>query len=34
MVSQRALDVLRVIVEDYVASREPVGSKSIVERHG
>jgi heat-inducible transcriptional repressor len=34
MVSSRALDVLRVIVEDYVASREPVGSKSIVERHG
>lgn len=34
MVSNRALDVLRVIVEDYVASREPVGSKSIVERHG
>jgi len=33
MVSSRALDVLRVIVEDYVASREPVGSKSIVERH-
>lgn len=33
MVSQRALDVLRVIVEDYVDSREPVGSKAIVERH-
>ncbi len=33
MVSQRGLDVLRVIVQDYVASREPVGSKSIVERH-
>jgi heat-inducible transcriptional repressor len=33
MVSQRSLDVLRVIVQDYVASREPVGSKSIVERH-
>lgn len=33
MVSQRALEVLRVIVEDYVASREPVGSKTIVERH-
>jgi len=25
--------VLRVIVQDYVASREPVGSKAIVERH-
>lgn len=33
MVSERGLEVLRVIVEDYVASREPVGSKSIVERH-
>nr|WP_218881619.1 heat-inducible transcriptional repressor HrcA [Leifsonia shinshuensis] len=27
------MEVLRVIVQDYVASREPVGSKSIVERH-
>ena len=33
MVSDRSLDVLRVIVQDYVASREPVGSKTIVERH-
>ncbi len=33
MVSQRSLEVLRVIVQDYVASREPVGSKSIVDRH-
>jgi heat-inducible transcriptional repressor len=33
MVSERGLDVLRVIVQDFVASREPVGSKSIVERH-
>ena len=33
MVSERGLDVLRVIVKDYVASREPVGSKSIVDRH-
>jgi heat-inducible transcriptional repressor len=33
MVSERGLAVLRVIVQDYVASREPVGSKSIVERH-
>ena len=33
MVSERSLEVLRVIVEDYVASREPVGSKAIVERH-
>ena len=33
MVSERGLAVLRVIVQDYVASSEPVGSKSIVERH-
>lgn len=33
MATDRSLDVLRVIVQDYVASREPVGSKSIVERH-
>lgn len=33
MVSDRSLEVLRAIVQDYVASREPVGSKSIVERH-
>ncbi|GAA3625758.1 heat-inducible transcriptional repressor HrcA [Microbacterium awajiense] len=33
MVSERALQVLRAIVEDYVDTREPVGSKAIVERH-
>lgn len=33
MVSERSLEVLRVIVQDYVASREPVGSKTIAERH-
>ncbi|PPG48549.1 MULTISPECIES: heat-inducible transcriptional repressor HrcA [unclassified Rathayibacter] len=33
MVTERGLQVLRVIVQDYVANREPVGSKSIVERH-
>ena len=33
MVSERGLDVLRAIVQDYVETREPVGSKSIVERH-
>ncbi|KRF31155.1 heat-inducible transcriptional repressor HrcA [Yonghaparkia sp. Soil809] len=33
MISERALHVLRAIVQDYVASREPVGSKAIVERH-
>jgi heat-inducible transcriptional repressor len=33
VVSDRSLEVLRVIVHDYVESREPVGSKRIVERH-
>lgn len=30
----RKLDVLRAIVEDYVSTQEPVGSKSLVYRHG
>ena len=34
MVDERKLDVLRAIVEDYVATEEPVGSKALVERHG
>ncbi|TWJ15508.1 heat-inducible transcription repressor HrcA [Stackebrandtia albiflava] len=29
----RRLDVLRAIVEDYVLTQEPVGSKSLVSRH-
>ncbi|ALJ20511.1 heat-inducible transcriptional repressor HrcA [Microbacterium sp. No. 7] len=33
MVSERGLQVLRAIVQDFVDTREPVGSKSIVERH-
>ncbi|MDA4894886.1 heat-inducible transcriptional repressor HrcA [Streptomyces sp. MS2A] len=33
MVSERGLQVLRAIVEDFVETNEPVGSKSIVERH-
>jgi len=33
MLDDRKLDVLRAIVEDYVATREPVGSKALVERH-
>lgn len=34
MVSElRRLDVLRAIVEDYVQSREPVGSKALLDRH-
>ena len=33
MLEDRRLAVLRAIVEDYVSSREPVGSKALVERH-
>ena len=29
----RKLEVLRAIVEDYVATQEPVGSKALVDRH-
>ena len=34
MQEDRRLAVLRAIVEDYVATREPVGSRALVERHG
>jgi heat-inducible transcriptional repressor len=34
MSEERRLAVLRAIVEDYVATEEPVGSKTLVERHG
>ncbi|MBT7803099.1 MAG: DeoR family transcriptional regulator, partial [Microbacteriaceae bacterium] len=34
MVSERALEVLKVIVQDYVDSKEPVASKTIADRHG
>ncbi len=33
MSDTRRLQVLRAIVEDYVHTREPVGSKALVERH-
>ena len=33
MVTDRGLQVLRAIVQDFVDTREPVGSKTIVERH-
>jgi heat-inducible transcriptional repressor len=33
MLDERKLAVLRAIVEDYVATCEPVGSKALVERH-
>ncbi|MGH8875748.1 MAG: heat-inducible transcriptional repressor HrcA [Stackebrandtia sp.] len=32
-IDERKLDVLRAIVEDYVSTKEPVGSKSLVHRH-
>ena len=34
MHDERRLAVLRAIVEDYVSTREPVGSRALVERHG
>ncbi|WP_019147743.1 heat-inducible transcriptional repressor HrcA [Timonella senegalensis] len=34
LADQRRLEVLRAIVEDYIAHREPVGSKLIAQRHG
>jgi heat-inducible transcriptional repressor len=33
MLDDRKLEVLRAIVEDYVSTQEPVGSKALVERH-
>ena len=33
MIPDRSLEVLRAIVNDYIESREPVGSKSLVERY-
>ena len=33
MSDERRMEVLRAIVQDYVSSREPVGSRAIVERH-
>jgi heat-inducible transcriptional repressor len=32
-VEERKLEVLRAIVEDFIATNEPVGSKAIVDRH-
>jgi heat-inducible transcriptional repressor len=34
MVSDRALEVLKVIVQDYIDSKEPVASKAIADKHG
>lgn len=33
MADDRRLEVLRAIVQDYVRTREPVGSRALVERH-
>lgn len=33
MIPERSLEVLRAIVHDYIQTKEPVGSKSLVERH-
>jgi heat-inducible transcriptional repressor len=33
MLDDRKLEVLRAIVEDFVSTNEPVGSKALVERH-
>ncbi len=33
MIPERPLEVLKAIVQDYIQSNEPVGSKSLVERH-
>ena len=33
MSDERRLEVLRAIVQDYVATSEPVGSKALLERH-
>jgi heat-inducible transcriptional repressor len=34
VLDERKMAVLRAIVEDYVSTTEPVGSKSLVDRHG
>jgi heat-inducible transcriptional repressor len=34
VLDDRKLEVLRAIVEDFVSTSEPVGSKSLAERHG
>src|SRR3954452_17926852 len=30
---ERKLEVLRAVIEDYIATEEPVGSKALVDRH-
>ena len=33
MLQQRTIEVLRAIVQDYIVSKEPIGSKTLVDRH-
>ncbi len=34
MIPERSVEVLRAIVQDYIATSAPVGSKALVDRHG
>ena len=34
LLSERQRDILRLVVEEYVATGQPVGSKTLVERAG
>ena len=34
MIPERSIEVLRAIVQDYIATSSPVGSKALVDRHG
>ena len=33
MIPERSLDVLRAIVQDFISSNQPVGSKALLDRH-
>ena len=33
MIPERSLEVLRAIVQDFISSNQPVGSKSLLNRH-
>jgi heat-inducible transcriptional repressor len=34
MIPERSIEVLRAIVQDYISTSQPVGSKALVDRHG
>ncbi len=34
MIPERSVEVLRAIVQDYISTSQPVGSKALVDRHG